>query len=41
MTSGAFDENRQRVVLFGGRNKDRQKLGDFWEWDGTQWLPIK
>ena len=34
----AFDANRQRVVLFGGR--DTQLLDDTWEWDGTDWTLV-
>jgi len=33
----AYDEIRQRVVLFGGSGSSGQ-LGDTWEWDGTNWL---
>jgi hypothetical protein len=32
----AFDENRQVIVLFGGRNSSGP-LDDTWEWDGQEW----
>lgn len=31
-----YDENRQRVVLFGG-SFEGAALGDTWEWDGASW----
>lgn len=40
----AFDNNRGRVVLFGGYNrtdKGIQRLGDLWEWDGKKWIEVK
>ena len=34
----AYDESRQRVVLFGGYDEESATyLGDTWEWDGGQW----
>ena len=37
----AYDSNRGRVVLFGGRGPDPDGFdtlfGDTWEWDGAQW----
>lgn len=36
----AYDEQRGRMVLFGGSNAQRQPLGDTWEWDGKQWMRI-
>ena len=33
----AFDGNRSRVVLFGGREGGGFVLGDTWEFDGTAW----
>jgi hypothetical protein len=34
----AYDQVRQRVVLFGGYDgKTGTRLGDTWEWDGEQW----
>ncbi|MEO8452633.1 MAG: hypothetical protein ABI647_22765 [Gemmatimonadota bacterium] len=35
-TAVAYDEARDRLVLFGGDDGDRT-LGDTWEWDGTAW----
>ncbi|MCA8976511.1 MAG: hypothetical protein KDC98_17455 [Planctomycetes bacterium] len=32
----AYDQARQRVVLFGGRTPT-QTFNDVWEWDGTDW----
>lgn len=32
----ALDPNRQRVVLFGGRD-DSGNLSETWEWDGSRW----
>ncbi len=34
----AYDDARNRVVLFGG-NGDR-RLGDTWEWDGQSWHEV-
>jgi hypothetical protein len=31
----AWDEGRQRVIVFGG---SPNSLADTWEWDGTTWL---
>jgi hypothetical protein len=43
-----YDASRHRILLFGGNRvlfgKDRNDyefLNDFWEFDGTQWTPIK
>jgi len=34
----AYDPQRQRVVLFGGTDAHGPtRLGDTWEWNGTQW----
>lgn len=33
-----YDTVRDRVVLFGGSSGPR--LGDTWEWDGTQWIDV-
>src|SRR5262245_10500584 len=33
----AFDRNRQRVVLVGGRDRDQKPLNDTWEWNGREW----
>jgi len=33
----AYDDNRQRLVLFGGNDALNQSYGDTWEWDGTTW----
>lgn len=38
--SVAFDENRARVVLFGGFAPEGVPLGDTWEWDGRRWHRI-
>jgi hypothetical protein len=32
----AYDEERQRTVLFGGSTATSQH-GDTWEWDGSRW----
>lgn len=39
----AYDQARQRVVLFGGGLGGRpfNALGDTWEWDGARWTEIK
>ena len=35
------DRGRQRIVLFGGKNRQDDVLfGDTWEWDGSQWTKI-
>jgi len=40
----AYDEARQRVVMFGGRGDGTGQpstwLTDVWEWDGTRWYRI-
>lgn len=33
----AYDPVRQRVILFGGFPDSGVRLGDTWEWDGTNW----
>jgi hypothetical protein len=35
--SMAFDEQRQKVVLFGGDRSDGAPLSDTWEFDGISW----
>src|SRR5215204_1564953 len=35
----AYEDARQRVVLFGGEDVGRV-LGDTWEWDGSAWTQI-
>lgn len=41
----AYDEARERVVLFGGYRLDDQaetiRLGDTWEWDGSSWREVR
>jgi len=37
----AYDEARQRVVLFGGVDSNLKRLNDTWEWDGSSWIPCK
>ena len=34
-----FDDQRQRLVLFGGADEARV-LGDTWEWDGSRWKRV-
>lgn len=36
----AWDERRQRVVLFGGYLTTRGTTADTWEWDGLSWEPM-
>ena len=36
--AAAWDASRDRMVLFGGRTRDRQFLGDTWEFDGREWV---
>jgi hypothetical protein len=37
----AYDQERDRVVLFGGRNRwPDGDLNDTWEWDGATWRRI-
>jgi hypothetical protein len=39
----AYDKNRQRVMLFGGRNVNSVPgvfLNDMWEWDGVSWAQV-
>ncbi len=35
--SMAYDENRERVVLFGGQDSSDVKLNDTWEWYDDRW----
>jgi hypothetical protein len=40
---GAYDEERHRLVIFGGYEKTGatiRRLGDTWEWDGTSWSRV-
>ncbi len=34
----AYDEERGRVVLFGGQGRDHFPSDDTWEWDGYDWV---
>ncbi len=39
----AYDERRQRAVLFGGyfiQDSKTHRLGDTWEWDGRNWVKV-
>ena len=36
----AYDEARERTVLFGGRAGGGSLQGDSWEWDGTDWTEV-
>ena len=36
----AYDQKRQRVVLYGGTTDRREVITDVWEWDGTRWHRI-
>jgi len=36
----AYDERRDRIVLFGGDTRATGPLGDTWELDGTTWFRI-
>ena len=38
-TAMAYDEQRGRMVLFGGTD-DSGILGDTWEWDGSTWTRV-
>lgn len=38
--SMAYDEARDVVVLFGGRDATRVPIDDTWEWDGEQWTLV-
>lgn len=33
-----YDETRQLIVLFGGRDADGHRLNDTWEYDGVTWV---
>jgi hypothetical protein len=33
----AYDDNRKRLVLFGGNDAANPQYGDTWEWDGATW----
>jgi hypothetical protein len=35
----AYDESRDKVVLFGGALGD-DIFGDTWEWDGNRWQSL-
>lgn len=36
----AYDQARQRVVLFGGHSTSNTSLNDTWEWDGRRWTQL-
>lgn len=36
----AYDQARQRVVLFGGHGTNNRSLDDTWEWDGRTWTQL-
>lgn len=42
LTALAYDEHRDRVVLFGGVDpqNSRRFYGDTWEWDGSSWTRV-
>ena len=37
----AYDETRERVVLFGGRLGWPNDASDTWEWDGREWTELE
>jgi N-acetylneuraminic acid mutarotase len=37
----AYDKQRKKVLLFGGRLGWPNDANDTWEWDGTKWTEIK
>jgi hypothetical protein len=36
----AYDERRQRIVLFGGESAPWSPTSDVWEWDGGAWTQV-
>jgi hypothetical protein len=36
----AYDRNRDRIVMFGGRRGWPDDLNDTWEWDGATWKRV-
>jgi hypothetical protein len=40
LCSAAFDDARDRIVLFGGLGNQSTLLGDTWEWDGSSWIAV-
>ncbi|MDT7831086.1 kelch repeat-containing protein [Flavobacteriaceae bacterium S356] len=32
-----YDSFRDRLIVFGGKNQQRELLNDLWSWDGTNW----
>lgn len=32
-----YDSLRDRLIVFGGKNQQRELLNDLWAWDGTNW----
>ena len=36
----AYDNARERLVLFGGIDSSDKVLSDTWEWDGTSWTEV-
>lgn len=36
-----YDRHRDRVVLFGGWNRDGDYRGETWEWDGKELSPVE
>ncbi|MCL5098587.1 MAG: hypothetical protein M1608_13870, partial [Candidatus Omnitrophica bacterium] len=37
----AYDDNCDRIVLFGGGKTSASPMGDTWEWDGKNWAEKK
>ena len=37
----AYDKDRDKIVLFGGRLTWPNDVNDTWEWDGKQWTEVK
>ena len=37
----AYDKERKKVVLFGGRLGWPNDTNDTWEWDGNKWNELK
>jgi hypothetical protein len=37
----AYDKERKKLIMFGGRLGWPNDINDTWEWDGTRWTEIK
>lgn len=36
-----WDPERERIVMFGGKNADEQYINEHWEWNGSNWNRVE